>query len=151
MKTKIKLSELVKDVKRCKEICNEHQCWNCPLSIAYKTQTGTNRFLCAHNNFPVIKPELLEKEVEIEVSNIPDILTSEEKEYLSPVIKPIRDQVCDIYKSSYYYNEEYEEITIVRKVFENRQEVIKLYSFPKDTEFRGMELYKDYTPEELGL
>lgn len=90
--------------------------------------------------------------VEVEVVDaVPDILTSEEKEYLSSVIKPIRDQVCDIYKSSYYYNEEYEEITIVRKVFENRQEVIKLYSFPKDTEFRGMELYKDYTPEELGL
>ena len=72
------------------------------------------------------------------------ILTEEEREYLSAVIKPFRNEVLNIKKKSNYLAW----ISIVMK----DQEIIKLPFFEKSSEmYKGMELGKEYTLEELGL
>ena len=72
------------------------------------------------------------------------ILTEEEREYLSAVIKPFRNEVLNIKKKSNYLAW----ISIVMK----DREIIKLPFFEKSSEmYKGMELNREYTLEELGL
>lgn len=82
-----------------------------------------------------------------------DILDKEEKEYLSAVIKPFRDRVTYIKKVDTYFgcnkNCEY----IFGKL-SNKDTVIDVFTlpwFPKGSMYKGMELGKEYTLEELGL
>ena len=73
-----------------------------------------------------------------------EILDKEEKEYLSAVITPFRDQVEYIKKYSIF--DKYEWIRISLKGGD--------FSFPnfnKGTMYKGMEPDKEYTLEELGL
>ena len=80
-----------------------------------------------------------------EIIKIPKpILDEKEKEYLSAVIKPFRDQVISISKKSANYGE-FIGISI------DEAEDIYLPYFKKGTIYKGMELNKDYTLEELGL
>ena len=74
------------------------------------------------------------------------ILTDKEKEYLSAVIKPFRDRVRIIYKFHYTYSSS-ENIVISIKDDNN----IFLPGFETGTMYKGMELEKAYTLEELGL
>ena len=79
------------------------------------------------------------------------ILTEKEKEYLSAVIKPFRDRILHIYK---FELSGYEGIGIdlkFPKVEKNNEDAMTLPSFEIGTMYKGMELYKDYTLEELGL
>ena len=79
------------------------------------------------------------------------ILTESEKEYLSAVIKPFRDRIIHIYK---FELSGYEGIGIdlkFPKVEKNEDDAMTLPSFEIGTIYKGMELYKDYTLEELGL
>ena len=79
------------------------------------------------------------------------ILTESEKEYLSAVIKPFRDRILHIYK---FELSGYEGIGIdlkFPKVEKNENDTMTLPSFEIGTMYKGMELYKDYTLEELGL
>lgn len=75
------------------------------------------------------------------------ILDKEEKEYLSNVIKPFIDCVVFILKD-YYLDFEY--IAIEYKYKGACAEVTLSY-FDKGTKFKGMELQKEYTLEELEL
>lgn len=72
------------------------------------------------------------------------ILDEEEKKYLSAVIKPFKDKIDSISKTRqapgdyiqiYFYN----------------NDCITFPYFEKDTMYKGMELNKNYTIEELGL
>lgn len=75
----------------------------------------------------------------------PEILTDKEKAYLSAVIKPFREKVEYVYKICLEIDKrEYLEISL-----ENG--VISFPCFEKGTMYRGMELNKRYTLEELGL
>ena len=79
------------------------------------------------------------------------ILTESEKEYLSAVIKPFRDRIIHIFK---FELSGYEGIGIdlkFPKVEKNEDDAMTLPSFEIGTMYKGMELYKDYTLEELGL
>lgn len=79
------------------------------------------------------------------------ILTESEKEYLSAVIKPFMDRIIHIYK---FELSGYEGIGIdlkFPKVEKNEDDAMTLPSFEIGTMYKGMELYKDYTLEELGL
>ena len=79
------------------------------------------------------------------------ILTESEKEYLSAVIKPFRDRIIHIFK---FELSGYEGIGIdlkFPKVEKNENDAMTLPSFEIGTMYKGMELYKDYTLEELGL
>lgn len=78
------------------------------------------------------------------------ILTESEKEYLSAVIKPFRDRITHIFK---FELSGYEGIGIDLKFpkVEKDEDAMTLPSFEIGTMYKGMELYKDYTLEELDL
>lgn len=81
----------------------------------------------------------------LEEEYVPEILTEREKAYLSVVIKPFREKVEYVYKICLEIDKrEYLEISL-----ENG--VISFLCFEKGTMYRGMELNKRYTLEELGL
>lgn len=71
------------------------------------------------------------------------ILTDEEKEYISFVIKPFREKVESIVKGSYRYSE-YIKINLV-------DDYTSLPCFAKGTMYNGLEPDKEYTLEELGV
>ena len=73
----------------------------------------------------------------------PQILTDKEKAYLSAVIKPFREEVETIEKASF---EEDEQLQI-----SDGDTVMAFPCFEKGTMYKGMEAYKEYTLEELGL
>ena len=75
------------------------------------------------------------------------ILTEKEKDYLSSVIKPFRDSVVAIIKCK--YDDYYEFIQI--EVNQERYEYVNLPNFKKDIMYKGMEIDKGHTLEELGL
>lgn len=78
------------------------------------------------------------------------ILTEKEKEYLSAVIKPFRDRIISIRK--YKYNQdEYIGIYVKYYAETGESEMITLPLFKEGTIYKGIELKKYYTLEELGL
>lgn len=93
---------------------------------AYTNAAGIKKFL-----------EWLEEEY------VPNILTDKEKAYLSAVIKPFREEVETIEKASF---EEDEQLQI-----SDGDTVMAFPCFEKGTMYKGMEEYKYYTLEELGL
>lgn len=78
------------------------------------------------------------------------ILDKKEKEYLSAVIRPWRDKVDCIRKQRLLTEENYEFIRIVYRDT-TRTARIELPNFEKGTMYKGMELGKEYSLEELGL
>lgn len=77
----------------------------------------------------------------------PTILTEKEKAYLSAVIKPFRKDVESVKKlENYYTAQEY-----IRIVMKKGTDYCSLPWFRKGTMYKGMEAYKVYTVEELGL
>ena len=80
------------------------------------------------------------------------ILSNAEKKYLSAVIKPFRDQVRSITKNP-KTNGKGEYIVIdIGFQMENRHKFFMFFpDFKSNTMYKGMELGKEYTLEELGL
>lgn len=78
------------------------------------------------------------------------ILNEAEKEYLSGIIKPFRNRVKYITKFRGVFDNEFIEIG---HVMDNEDELyyIELPLFKKGTMYKGMEVGKKYTLEELGL
>ena len=75
---------------------------------------------------------------------IPQILDESERQYLSAVIRPFRDQVRSITKNpNLNGKEEYIVIDIGFQMF--------FPDFESNTMYKGMDLGKEYTLEELGL
>ena len=93
--------------------------------------------------------ELLTGEKKI-IKLLKAILDEKEKEYLSAVIKPFRDKVISI---ANYYEESIDNnfIEIEVKNYCNENQYVSLPYFKKGTMYKGMEEYKKYTLEELGL
>lgn len=73
----------------------------------------------------------------------PTILTEKEKAYLSAVIKPFREEVETIEKASFEKDEQLQ--------ISDGDTVMAFPCFEKGTMYKGMEAYKAYTLEELGL
>ena len=75
------------------------------------------------------------------------VLTDEEKEYLSTVLKPFRNEIDYIYKCSTYRGEkEYIAISfkkITRDMF--------FPEYPTGTMYKGVILNKEYSLDDLGL
>lgn len=74
----------------------------------------------------------------------PELLDKVEKNYLSEVIGPFRKEVTAIKKLEVPSGREY--ILIMLK-----DDGMHFPCFKKDTMYKGLELEKRYTPEELGL
>ena len=81
------------------------------------------------------------------------ILDKKEKEYLSNVIKPFRNQVLNICKHNIILCEYmYEQIRIqVKDGHDNGYTTIRLPIFKKDTMYKGMKADKAYSLNELEL
>lgn len=75
----------------------------------------------------------------------PPILDDVEKAYLSAVIKPFRDRVKYITKYIYPAKEEYLLIVMCNG------ERMSFPTFKKETMYKGMKVYQEYTLEDLGL
>lgn len=75
------------------------------------------------------------------------ILDKEEREYLKAVIRPFRKRIDYIVKKSVSNNEEYGYIVFGMRNEDN----CWLPNFPNGSMYKGMELRKKYTLEELGL
>nr|DAX16019.1 MAG TPA: hypothetical protein [Caudoviricetes sp.] len=73
----------------------------------------------------------------------PTILTDKEKAYLSAVIKPFREEVETIEKTSF---SGYEQLQI-----SDGDTIMAFPCFEKGTMYKGMEKDRDYTLKELGL
>lgn len=82
--------------------------------------------------------------IEVENGFIKEILDTAEKEYLSAVISPFRDKVKAINKTSICGDE------FIRVDLKNEPS-FSLPNFKAETMYKGMELYKEYSLEELGL
>lgn len=80
------------------------------------------------------------------------ILTEEEKEYLSNVIKPFKNRVCYIikYKNLCALNEEYIQIC-VRSYNNELDEDINLPLFVKGSMYKNMQEERRYSLRALGL
>lgn len=77
----------------------------------------------------------------------PTILTEKENAYLSAVIKPFRERVECIEKiKTFYSGKEYIYFTMKKN-----DDYCELPAFEKGTMYKGMEIDKAYTLEELGL
>ena len=76
------------------------------------------------------------------------ILTKQEKEYLSAVIKPFRDQIIHIIKLNDIDNQS---IEIKLYGIDGYVKYIFFPPFKKGSMYKGMELKKKYTLKELGL
>ena len=76
------------------------------------------------------------------------ILYDVEREYLSAFIKPFRDMVTSVNK---FDSGKYEYIAIKYRSIEEYIGTVRLPSFKKDTMYKGMEVNKHYSLEELGL
>lgn len=79
------------------------------------------------------------------------VLDEAEKRYLSNIIKPFRDKVISI---ANYYEESIDNNFIeieVKQNYCNENQYVSLPYFKKGTMYKGMEEYKKYTLEELGL
>ena len=75
-----------------------------------------------------------------------ELLTDKEKEYLSAVIRPFRDQIVYIAKNfTIFTNSQYIGIYI------KDQDTTYLPMFPEGKYYKGMEVNKEYTLEDLGL
>ena len=79
------------------------------------------------------------------------ILDDKEKEYLSHIIKPFKEKIMFIRKSEYGEHKEYIDICYCEDEGTKYTYGIEFPSFKKGTMYKGMELDKQYTLEELGL
>lgn len=74
-----------------------------------------------------------------------EILDKAEKKYLANVIRPFRDKVKYIYKGQEWGNiKEFIHIEL-------KKDALDLPYFKKGTMYKGMEIHRNYTLEELGL
>lgn len=85
--------------------------------------------------------ELVENDIEC----VNNILTEKEKGYLTLVLLPFRDKVTDVVKLDTRNEKEF----IV--AYLGRDDELTFPAFPAGEHYKGMELNKHYTLEELGL
>lgn len=90
-------------------------------------------------------------DIKFEISEKPQILDEIEKEYLSAVIKPFRNRVKYILKERLLIRK-YECITInISSIISDISANITFPFFNQNTMYKGMEVNRKYTLEELGL
>lgn len=113
--------------------------------IVYEETSSGTKELFEKQYTPLVYPYelLIDFANWLEEEYKPNILEKKEKEYLAAVIKPFREEVKTIEKASF---EEGEQLQI-----SDGDTVMAFPCFEKSTMYKGMEAYKEYTLEELGL
>lgn len=124
--------------------CDNH-CDGCIFDNVYCCIINSNHQWVHHKD--LYSDKFLDQTIEVEV---PDILTKEEKEYLSAVIKPFRDRVTEIFKYNHPYIGKHN-ISIYYLDEGGSKMVVRLPDFPYETMYKGMVTERPYKLEELGL
>lgn len=103
------------------------------------------------NNKKLYSSIALDQEIEIVEKN--GSLTKDEKEYLSAVIKPFRDRIIYIKKTIVFdgYGVDYAECISIILKYKDEEDITELPIFEEYSLYKGMEVEKEYTLEELGL
>lgn len=136
---KIKLKDMTEEQYKKWYDTNPHFCVNCPF---FKSNCGLDDTYCWVINKDLYSDKFLNQEIEIIDENEP-ILTDEEREYLSNVIRPFRDNVEWVIKHS--ENNQFIE-------FRTNDDTLACFLiFEKNKYYENMESSKKYTLEELGL
>ena len=129
--------------------------------VYYKTKHGDNRTVVISlssgqsieeyerdNNCIVTK---IERPQTI-IYEFKEILDEQEKDYLGKVIEPFKKRVIRIEKvKKLYGNSEFITIVLYSSISYNKEESIQLPYFKKRKMYKGMQIGKEYTLEELGL
>ena len=144
MKKKIKLRDLTEEQYKTwrKENCTGANCNTCPF---LRSVCSLEEFFWGKNK-DLYVGKFLNQEIEIEV---PDLLTSKEKEYLEAVIRPFKDKVISISKNEFCTNRGY--IYIGIKDYTPNLDYVKLPKFEKNKYYKGLEIDKEYTLKDLEL
>lgn len=90
--------------------------------------------------------QLLTGELEIEQPILDDV----EKRYLENVLRPFKSRVMYIVKVE-EFDYEYIYFRVALPIYKNGNTTCNLPYFGKGTMYKGMEVYKQYNLEELGL
>ena len=117
---------------KCKCLCKD-----CIFNNVYCVSSRS----CWVRHKDLYSDEFLNQEIEIDC----EILTEEEKGYLNLVFKPYNKNIRYIVKKLYCNDKEY----IIVCLEENQ--IMAFPYFEKGKMYKGMELYKEYTPKDLGL
>ena len=114
------------------------------MMVYEKTSSGTKE-LFKKQYRPLVYPYelLIDFANWLEQEYVPKILDDVEKAYLSAVIKPFREEVETIEKTSF---SGYEQLQI-----SDGDTIMAFPCFEKGTMYKGMEKDRDYTLKELGL
>lgn len=139
---KIKLRDLT--IEQYKK-WNRNTCEGCDDCIFRNVYCSSDDRECWVYHKDMFSDKFLDQEIEIDEP----ILTDEEREYLSAVIKPFRSRVKTITKTYLECFNEFE--WLVLEMIEDRNDASNFPFFKKGTMYKGMEANKRYTLEELGL
>ena len=127
----------------------EHECPSCIGGIFDVSNSEDEFKLVKRKNGKFFKklPNNFTGTLEVENGFIveKEILDDVEKEYLSAVIRPFKNKVDGIVKTGGYYDKEF--ISIVLK----GEADSSFPYFKKNTMYKGMEIGREYSLEELGL
>lgn len=116
---------------------------NCHLEKSLRELYGETVVCCPHTNCDECKKRL--REWLLEEAKEP-ILNEAEKNYLSAVIEPFRDKVKYISKQK-----NFDKLMEFIHIDLSDGDVADFPNFKADTMYKGMEVDKDYTLQELGL
>lgn len=122
------------------------------IRYVIESNNGEYDFVIYHNsieiyreNFCLFSPACNAFTKWLEEEYKPNILDDVEKAYLSAVIKPFRDRVISIEKRFFSKGREYLSFKM------HNWETLLFPTFCEGTMYKGMEVYRKYTLEELGL
>ena len=144
----MKITKKLRDVTREEyvEWCRKCKLADCRVCIFGKVNCNIGSIRSWVENKDLYSDKFLDQTIEVEV---PEILTKEEKEYLSAVIKPFRDKVTHTKKKAWttskrkYIEIEYRENEVIHSLY--------FPDLPNDEMYKGMEDNRPYKLEELGL
>ena len=140
MKKTNKLRDVTPEkLKECNRINCDNHCDGCIFDNVYCCIINSNHQWVHHKD--LYSDKFLDQTIEIEV---PDILTKEEKEYLSYVIKPFRHRIEYIskFKSG-------SDLRISIKMIDGDFMYFPKFVYPNM--YKGLILDRKYTLKELGL
>ena len=125
------------------DCCSEAVCYKCPFYNVSCCEDSVDSWVI---NKDMYSDKFLDQTIEVEV---PDILTKEEKEYLSVVIKPFRDKIVSIKKLVFYEKKrKYIRIEYIDSIDKFS---LCFPDLPNDEMYKGMEDNRPYKLKELGL
>ena len=137
---KIKLRDMTKEQYKTwlAVNCDYTKCVNCPFRKVRCDFLSKDSWI---NNKDLHSDKFLNQEIEIKV----ELLTSKEKMYLENLLRPFKDIVEYIAKTNMTNNLEY----LCIKIKDDYH--ICFPNFLKNKYYKGLEIEKKYTLEDLGL